>query len=83
MPGPSPNASVIAIDASVPAEQLSLIRVGVPVVFTVSGYPGREFVGHIVRVNPTADPTVFTQKGENIDLIMKGGEFFKNRLTDR
>jgi multidrug efflux pump subunit AcrA (membrane-fusion protein) len=25
--------------------------------FTVSGYPGRQFVGHIVRVNPTADPT--------------------------
>jgi RND family efflux transporter MFP subunit len=45
------------VEASVPAEQLSLIRVGVPVVFTVSGYPGREFVGHIVRVNPTADPT--------------------------
>jgi RND family efflux transporter MFP subunit len=45
------------LEASVPAEQLSLIHVGVPVNFTVSGYPGRQFVGHIVRVNPTADPT--------------------------
>jgi RND family efflux transporter MFP subunit len=45
------------LEASVPAEQLSLIRVGVPVAFTVSGYPGRQFVGHITRVNPTADPT--------------------------
>ena len=45
------------LEASVPADQLSLIRVGVPVTFTVSGYPGRDFVGHIVRVNPTADPT--------------------------
>jgi membrane fusion protein (multidrug efflux system) len=44
------------LEASVPAEQLSLIRVGVPVVFTVSGYPGRQFVGHIIRINPTADP---------------------------
>jgi membrane fusion protein (multidrug efflux system) len=42
---------------TVVAEQLSSIRVGVPVTFTVSGYPGRDFVGHIVRVNPTADPT--------------------------
>jgi multidrug efflux pump subunit AcrA (membrane-fusion protein) len=27
------------------------------VAISVSGYPGREFVGHITRVNPTADPT--------------------------
>jgi RND family efflux transporter MFP subunit len=45
------------LEASVPAEQLASIRVGVPVSFTVSGYPGREFVGHIIRINPTADPT--------------------------
>ena len=51
------DPSSMRLEASVPAEQLSSIRVGVPVTFTVSGYPGREFVGHIVRVNPTADPT--------------------------
>ncbi|MEO8909061.1 MAG: efflux RND transporter periplasmic adaptor subunit [Gemmatimonadaceae bacterium] len=51
------DPSSMRLEASVPAEQLSLIRVGVPVVFTVSGYPGREFVGHITRINPTADPT--------------------------
>jgi RND family efflux transporter MFP subunit len=51
------DPSSMRLEASVPAEQLSLIRVGVPVVFTVSGYPGRQFVGHITRVNPTADPT--------------------------
>ncbi|HTD84413.1 MAG TPA: efflux RND transporter periplasmic adaptor subunit [Gemmatimonadaceae bacterium] len=51
------DPSSMRLEASVPADQLSLIRVGVPVTFTVSGYPGRDFVGHIVRVNPTADPT--------------------------
>src|ERR1700736_3638673 len=51
------DPSSMRLEASVPAEQLSLIRVGVPVVFTVSGYPGREFVGRITRINPTADPT--------------------------
>src|SRR5438477_2933749 len=51
------DPSSMRLEASVPAEQLSLIRVGVPVVVTVSGYRGREFVGHITRVNPTADPT--------------------------
>jgi len=50
------DPSSMRLEASVPAEQLSLIRGGVPVAFTVSGYPGRQFVGHITRVNPTADP---------------------------
>ena len=51
------DPSSMRLEASVPAEQLSSIRVGVPVNFTVSGYPGRQFVGHITRINPTADPT--------------------------
>ena len=51
------DPSSMRLEASVPAEQLSAITVGVPVTFTVSGYPGRDFVGRIVRVNPTADPT--------------------------
>src|SRR5882762_3974174 len=51
------DPSSMRLEASVPAEQLSSIRIGVPVNFTVSGYPGREFVGRITRINPTADPT--------------------------
>ncbi|MGQ0539266.1 MAG: efflux RND transporter periplasmic adaptor subunit [Gemmatimonadaceae bacterium] len=43
-------------EASVPASQLSAIRVGAHVSFTASGYPGRSFEGRITRVNPTADP---------------------------
>jgi RND family efflux transporter MFP subunit len=42
-------------EASVPANQLAAIRVGAPVSFTASGYPGRTFDGRITRVNPTAD----------------------------
>ena len=45
------------LEASVPAEQLSIVRVGLPVHFTVSGYTNRVFTGRITRVNPTADPT--------------------------
>src|SRR5207248_10287904 len=44
-------------EASVSGGQLSVIRVGLWEVFTGRGHPGRDFVGHIVRVNPTADPT--------------------------
>jgi RND family efflux transporter MFP subunit len=43
------------LEASVPAEQLSAIRVGAPVRFRVSGYGDRQFEGRITRVSPVAD----------------------------
>lgn len=51
------DPSSMRLEASVPADQLSMVRVGVPVSFTVTGYPGRQFLGRVIRVNPTADPT--------------------------
>ncbi|MGQ0764257.1 MAG: efflux RND transporter periplasmic adaptor subunit [Gemmatimonadota bacterium] len=51
------DPSSMRLEASVPAAQLEAIRVGSPVTFTVSGYPGRSFTGRIARVNPTADAT--------------------------
>jgi membrane fusion protein (multidrug efflux system) len=44
------------IEGSVPADQVSSVRLGMPVNFTVQGYPGRSFTGHITRINPVADP---------------------------
>ncbi len=44
------------LEASVPADQLALVRVGVPVSFTINGYPDRQFLGRVTRINPTADP---------------------------
>ena len=44
------------LEASVPAEQLSAVRVGAPVRFRVSGYGERTFEGRVTRVSPTADP---------------------------
>ena len=50
------DPSTMRLEAAVPAEQLSAVRVGAPVTFTVNGYPGREFSGRVTRVNPVADP---------------------------
>jgi multidrug efflux pump subunit AcrA (membrane-fusion protein) len=47
---------VDALEASVPADQLSAVRFGIPVDFTVSGYPTRHFTGRIANINPVADP---------------------------
>jgi RND family efflux transporter MFP subunit len=49
------DPSSMRYEASVPAQQLGQVRVGAPVSFTVSGYPGRRFEGRVTRINPTAD----------------------------
>ena len=42
-------------EASVPAAQLSQVRVGAPVSFSVSGYPDRRFNGKVARISPTVE----------------------------
>lgn len=44
------------LEAAIPVEQVSDVRVGLPVKFTVSGYGGREFLGRVTRVSPVVDP---------------------------
>jgi RND family efflux transporter MFP subunit len=48
--------STMRLEASVPADQLGAVRIGAPVTFTVTGYPGRSFTGRVTRINPVADP---------------------------
>ena len=42
-------------EASVPAAQLSQVKSGAPVSFTVSGYPDKRFSGRVARISPTVD----------------------------
>ncbi len=51
------DPSSMQLTGSVPADQLSQVRLGQAVNFTVTGYPGRTFTGRITRVAPVADPT--------------------------
>jgi RND family efflux transporter MFP subunit len=51
------NPASMRLEGSVPAEQLSSLRIGTPVIFTVNGYGTQTFTGRIERINPTADPT--------------------------
>jgi RND family efflux transporter MFP subunit len=44
------------LEASIPADELSAVRIGVPVNFTINGYPGRTMLGKVTRISPTADP---------------------------
>ena len=46
----------LRLEAQVPVDQLNALKVGTPVLFTVSGYEGRQFRGTITRVSPAVDP---------------------------
>jgi len=50
------DPSTMRLEASVPAEALSAVRLGAPVDFSVTGYPNRHFTGRVTRINPIADP---------------------------
>lgn len=49
------DPSSMRLEGSIPAAQLSAIKVGSQVAFKVSGYPDRPFSGRIMRINPEAD----------------------------
>ena len=51
------DPSSMRLEASVPAEALTSLRVGDPVEFTVNAYPDRTFTGRVERINPSADPS--------------------------
>jgi len=50
------NPATMRLDANVPAEALSAVRIGSPVDFSVNGYTNRQFTGRVSRINPVADP---------------------------
>jgi RND family efflux transporter MFP subunit len=79
------DPSSMRLEGSVPAEQLSQVKIGAPVTFTVNGYPGRTFNGRVTRVNPTADPAtrqvrVFISI-PNAEGRLVGGLFAQGRLA--
>ena len=58
----TPIATVIdpkslRLEAQVPVDQLRALKVGTMVLFTISGYEGRQFRGLVSRVSPAVDPT--------------------------
>ena len=73
------------LEAAVPAEALSQVRVGMPVEFKVNGYPNRTFSGRITRVNPVADPSTrqvhITASIPNAGNTLVGGLFAEGRVS--
>jgi len=66
------DPGTMRLEASVPAEALAAVRVGLPVEFIVAGYGERRFNGRVTRVNPTADPA--TRQVRILATIPNAGE---------
>jgi membrane fusion protein (multidrug efflux system) len=79
------DPSSMRLEASIPADQLSSVRIGVPVTFTVTGYPGRSLTGQVTRINPTADPATrqvrIIASIPNTSGALVGGLFANGRLA--
>ena len=79
------DPSSMRFEAAVPASQLTMVRVGAPVSFSVSGYPGRRFDGRVTRMNPTADPTTgqvrIVVSAPNAANSLVGGLFADGRVA--
>ncbi|HZF67961.1 MAG TPA: efflux RND transporter periplasmic adaptor subunit [Gemmatirosa sp.] len=79
------DPSSMQLEGSVPADQLSQVRVGAPVRFSVTGYPDRAFTGRITRVAPIADPTTrqvqIIASIPNVGNQLVGGLFAEGRVA--
>jgi RND family efflux transporter MFP subunit len=79
------DPSTMRLEASVPAEALSAVRLGAPVDFSVTGYPNRHFSGRVTRINPIADPATrqvrIIASLPNTGGTLVGGLFAEGRVS--
>ena len=75
------DPSSMRLEASVPSDQMALLRVGAPVAFTVRGYPGQTFSGRIERISPQADP-VTRQVAIFVTIPNTGGQLLSGLFAE-
>lgn len=89
-PGGDPVAVVVdlgslELEAAVPASNLSALKVGAPVEFTVAAHPGRRFEGRVSRVNPAVDAVTgqlrLYVRVPNADRTLAAGLFAEGRVA--
>ncbi len=81
------DLSELEIEAPVPTNEIGLVSVGQKALFRVPGLEGREFTGHVERINPTAKTgsrsiPVYIRV-ENDDQILRGGMFASGDIVVR
>lgn len=77
----------LRLEAQVPVDQLATIKLGTPVLFTVSGYEGRQFRGTVTRMSPAVDPVTrqvpIVVRLPNAEGRLVSGLFAQGRVATR
>lgn len=79
------NSDTLELAGQIPVEQAGGVRVGQPVIFTLTAAPGQEFRGRVARIDPVADPQT-RQVGVYVQLPnpkgrIVGGQFATGRIV--
>lgn len=81
------DPSSMQLEAFVPADQLSEVRVGVPVQFRITGYAAQIFTGTVTRINPSVDPATrqvrIYVEIPNTSGVLLGDLFAEGRVASR
>lgn len=79
------NLRQLTLDAQVPASEIPRVKVGQDVQFRVDGYPNRDFIGKVARINPTTEmgsrAMMVYINVDNADNALSGGMFAKGSIT--
>jgi RND family efflux transporter MFP subunit len=81
------DPSSMQLEAFVPADKLSEVRVGVPVQFRITGYANQVFTGTVTRINPSVDPATrqvrIYVEIPNTSGVLLGDLFAEGRVASR
>lgn len=79
------NLAHLILEAQVPASDIPKVVNGQQVDFTVEGFAGRAFSGHVVRINPATEAgsraIIVYVAVDNADGALKSGMFAKGSIT--
>lgn len=79
------RTSTLRVQIDIPEQQISKVATGQGVSIQTSAYPDRKFAGTIARISPSVDPTARTLTVEaevqNVDGLLKPGQFATVRIT--
>jgi membrane fusion protein, multidrug efflux system len=75
---------VLDLTVSVPSVKMASVKIGQPLTFEVDSFPGKEFTGKVMFINPSLDSSNRTVKVvaevRNDEKLLRGGLFVKGRI---
>lgn len=79
------RTSVLRLRIDVPEQSIGQVKVGQGISMQTSAYPDRNFSGIVTRISPSINPTsrvlVVEAEVENVDNMLKPGQFATVRIT--